>query len=422
PGQHAGRRKRQRAPQQVGTEAPPAGAGAIGQRAHQRIGDGIDQLGDQHHRADRGRGQGHHVGVEDQQEGRDVGPVQVEAEVADAVADLLAQRQAHARAAFPGGGPWLAHVPPVTPVDRRLRRCGVVALSRVPGSRSVGKPGYRCHRLAPRGARQPRRDVKPCSACPRHLPCLCPPGPAAMSSRFVHLHLRSEYSLADSTIRIPDLVKRCAELGQPSVAITDRNNLFSLVKFYRAAEGAGIKPVAGADVLVADGTQPAWLLTLLCRDHAGYLSLSRLLTRAWMQGHRHDGVVVRPEWLADDAAGLFALAGRHSRAGQLIAGRQDDLASQALADLQQVYGEDCFLELTRCGLDGEAEFNGFALQASSARGIPVLASNDVRFIDADGLEAHEARVCISSGRVLDDPKRPKDYAPGQYLKASEEMA
>ena len=213
-----------------------------------------------------------------------------------------------------------------------------------------------------------------------------------MSSRFVHLHLRSEYSLADSTIRIPDLVKRCAELGQPSVAITDRNNLFSLVKFYRAAEGAGIKPVAGADVLVADGTQPAWLLTLLCRDHDGYLSLSRLLTRAWMQGHRHDGVVVRPEWLADDATGLFALAGRHSRAGQLIAGRQDDLASQALADLQRVYGEDCFLELTRCGLDGEAEFNGFALQASSARGIPVLASNDVRFIDTDGFEAHEARV------------------------------
>jgi DNA polymerase-3 subunit alpha len=240
-------------------------------------------------------------------------------------------------------------------------------------------------------------------------------------SRFVHLHLHSEYSLADSTIRIPDMVKRCAALGQPAVAITDRNNLFSLVKFYRAAEGAGVKPVAGADVLVAEGNEPAWPLTLLVRDHAGYLSLSRLLTRAWMQGHRHDGVVVRPEWLGDDATGLFALAGRHSRAGQLLAGGRDDLAGQALADLQRVYGEDCFLELTRCGLDGEDDFNGFALQAASARGIPVVASNDVRFLDADGFEAHEARVCIASGRVLDDPKRPKDYAPGQYLKSSEEM-
>ncbi|HRP72260.1 MAG TPA: DNA polymerase III subunit alpha [Luteimonas sp.] len=243
-----------------------------------------------------------------------------------------------------------------------------------------------------------------------------------MSSRFVHLHLHSEYSLADSTIRIPDLVQRCAALGQPSVAITDRNNLFSLVKFYRAAEGAGIKPVAGADVLVAEGDGPAWLLTLLCRDHDGYLSLSRLLTRAWMQGHRTDGVAVRPEWLAEDAAGLFALAGRHSRPGQLFAGGRDDLAGQALADLQRVYGERCFLELTRCGRDGEAEFNDFALQAAGARSIPVVASNDVRFLDAEGFEAHEARVCIASGRVLDDPRRPKDYAPTQYLKSNEEMA
>ncbi|WP_202845279.1 DNA polymerase III subunit alpha [Luteimonas saliphila] len=243
-----------------------------------------------------------------------------------------------------------------------------------------------------------------------------------MSSRFVHLHVHSEYSLADSTIRIPDLVKRCAELGQPSVAVTDRNNLFSLVKFYRAAESAGIKPLAGADVLVAEGDAPAWLLTLLCRDHAGYLSLSRLLTRAWTQGHRHDGVVVRPQWLADDARGLFALAGRHSHAGQLLAGGREDLAGGALGDLQRVYGEHCFLELTRCGLDTEAAFNAFALRAATSRGIPVVASNDARFLDAGGFEAHEARVCIASGRVLDDPKRPKDYAPGQYLKSSEEMA
>ncbi|MBP6796458.1 MAG: DNA polymerase III subunit alpha [Luteimonas sp.] len=243
-----------------------------------------------------------------------------------------------------------------------------------------------------------------------------------MSPRFVHLHVHSEYSLADSTIRIPELVARCAALGQPSVAITDRNNLFSLVKFYRAAEGAGIKPIAGADVLVADGDEAAWPLTLLCRDREGYLALSRLLTRAWMQGHRHDGVVVRPAWLHDDPAGLFALAGRHTQAGRLFASGREDLAGAWLGDMQRLYGERFFLELTRCGLDGEAEFNDFALQASGARGIPVVASNDVRFLDADGFEAHEARVCIASGRVLDDPKRPKDYSPAQFLKSSEEMA
>ncbi|TDK26096.1 DNA polymerase III subunit alpha [Luteimonas aestuarii] len=243
-----------------------------------------------------------------------------------------------------------------------------------------------------------------------------------MSRRFVHLHLHSEYSLADSTIRIPELVARCAAHGQPSVAITDRNNLFSLVKFYRAAEGAGLKPIAGADVMVADGDEAAWPLTLLCRDRDGYLSLSRLLTRGWMEGHRHDGVVVRPEWLRDANTGLFALAGRHTAGGRLLASGRDDLASQWLADWQRSFDERLFLEITRCGLDGEAAFNAFALNASAQRGIPVIASNDVRFLDAEGFEAHEARVCIASGRVLDDPKRPKDYSADQYLKSSDEMA
>ena len=112
-----------------------------------------------------------------------------------------------------------------------------------------------------------------------------------MSARFVHLHLHSEYSLVDSTIRIPELVERCAALQQPAVAITDQNNLFALVKFYKAAESAGIKPIIGADILLAEGNEPATRLTLLCRDRSGYLTLSRLLTRAWMEGHRSEGVV-----------------------------------------------------------------------------------------------------------------------------------
>src|SRR5690349_22361786 len=121
-----------------------------------------------------------------------------------------------------------------------------------------------------------------------------------MPARFVHLHLHSEYSLVDSTIRIPELIGRCAALGQPAVAITDHANLFSLVKFHKAAEAAGIKPVTGADILLAEGDEAPTRLTLLCRDNAGYLALSRLLTRAWMEGQRHDGVVVRPHWLHED--------------------------------------------------------------------------------------------------------------------------
>lgn len=257
-----------------------------------------------------------------------------------------------------------------------------------------------------------------------------------MSSRFVHLHLHTEFSMADSIIRVPEkpdqadprkakqanLLSRAVELRMPALAVTDRNNLFALVKFYKAAEGVGIKPIAGADVLVAEGNETPWLVTLLCRDREGYLSLSRLLTRAWMEGHRNDGVAIDPQWLHEDREGLFALMGRQSHAGRLALSGRHELAEQHLAEWQRSFGEDLHLELTRTQRDGEEAFNAFALHASAKRGLPVIASNDVRFLSPDGFDAHEARVCIASGRVLDDPKRPREYSPEQYMKSAEEMA
>ena len=256
------------------------------------------------------------------------------------------------------------------------------------------------------------------------------------NSRFVHLHVHTEFSLADSTIRVPakpeqadpkkakqaNLLSRSVELGLPALAVTDLNNLFALVKFYKAAEGVGIKPIAGADVMIAEEGQDPWRMTLLCRDRDGYLSLSRLLTRAWMEGHRPEGgVAVHPEWLKAGCQNLFALSGRDSLAGRLAAAGKHDLAEQQLADWQRVFGDGLHLELTRTGRDGEEPFNQFALMAAGQRGLPVIATNDVRFLAPTDFSAHEARVCIASGRVLDDPKRPRDYSDQQYLKSSEEM-
>lgn len=258
-----------------------------------------------------------------------------------------------------------------------------------------------------------------------------------MPARFVHLHLHTEFSMVDSTIRVPEkpdyalpakagdrpnLLSRAVELQLPALAVTDRNNLFALVKFYTAAEKVGIKPIAGADVMVADGGDAPSMLTLLCRDRDGYLSLSRLLTRAWLEGHRADGVAIDPEWLRDNHAGLFAIAGRHSLAGRLVAGGRHDLAEGQLLEWQRVFGDNLHLELTRTGRDGEDAFNAFALHVAGKRGLPVVASNDVRFLDKEGFEAHEARACIAAGRVLDDPKRPRDYSAEQWLKPADEMA
>lgn len=256
-----------------------------------------------------------------------------------------------------------------------------------------------------------------------------------MTSRFVHLHLHTEFSMADSIIRVPEkpdqadpkkakqpnLLSRAVELRLPALAVTDRNNLFALVKFYKAAETVGVKPIAGADISVVEGNETPWQLTLLCRDNTGYLSLSRLLTRAWMEGHRLDGVAIDPEWLRQDCEGLFAVVGRNSHAGRLALSGRHELAEQHLADWQRTFGENLHLELTRTQRDGEEAFNAFALHAASARGLPVIASNDVRFLDPSGFDAHEARVCISTGRVLDDPKRPREYSAEQYMKSAEQM-
>ena len=257
-------------------------------------------------------------------------------------------------------------------------------------------------------------------------------------SGFVHLHLHTEFSLADSTIRVPEkpdhadpakakqanLLSRAVELGLPALAVTDLNNLFALIKFYKAAEAVGIKPIAGADLAVSAGPGEApWKITALCRDHGGYLNLSHLLSRAWMEGHRAEGgVAVLPEWLRQCGDGLILLAGRESLAGRLVGEHRHDLAAQQLADWQRAFGDNLCLELVRTGREGEDAFNAFALHTAAERGIAVVASNDVRFLDAAGFDAHEARVCIASGRVLDDPRRPRDYSAAQYLKSADEMA
>src|SRR5687768_2820491 len=243
-----------------------------------------------------------------------------------------------------------------------------------------------------------------------------------MSPRFVHLHLHSEYSLTDSTIRIPDLVGRCAALGMPAVAVTDTSNLFALVKFHKAAEGAGVKPIAGADLYLAgDGGAPS-RLTLLCQNRDGYLALSRLISRAFLEGHAGDYVAIEPEWLYRDNAGLIAIAGRESALGALLAGGRAGQVECVRAEWRAAFPDRLYLELTRTGRDGEEDFNAAAVTLATRHDLPLIASNDVRFLSRDDFDAHEARVCIATGRVLDDPKRPRDYSREQYLKSPAEMA
>jgi DNA polymerase-3 subunit alpha len=247
-----------------------------------------------------------------------------------------------------------------------------------------------------------------------------------MSSGFVHLHLHTEFSLVDSTVRIPRLMQRCVDDGMPAVALTDQNNLFAMVKFYSRAVAAGVKPIVGADIRIVNEDDPdrPHALILLCQSNAGYRKLSQLITRAFLEGQQRGVPLIRKEWLnSESSEGLIALsAGLQGDIGRaLILGHADE-AEQSLRHWQSVFGDRFYLELIRTGRPGEEGCVQASLQLASTLSVPVVASNDVRFLDDDGFSSHEARVCIHDGRSLADTERPKIYSEEQYFRTSAEMA
>ncbi|WJW76590.1 DNA polymerase III subunit alpha [Thiohalobacter sp. IOR34] len=246
-----------------------------------------------------------------------------------------------------------------------------------------------------------------------------------MPVSFVHLRLHSEYSLVDGLVRIKPLVRAVGEAEMPAVAITDQCNLFAMVKFYRAAMAAGIKPIVGVDAWIGNPQDPAQpsRLVLLCQDRRGYLNLSELISRSYTEGQHRGLPIIDRRWLEGLSDGLIALSGgREGDIGQeLLAGREAE-ARQRLAGWQRLFPGRFYLELQRTGRSDEEDYLHAAVGLAAAEGVPVVATNDVRFLGREDFEAHEVRVCIHDGRTLDDPRRPRLYSEQQYLKTPEEMA
>ena len=246
-----------------------------------------------------------------------------------------------------------------------------------------------------------------------------------MKNEFVHLRLHSEYSLVDGLVRIKPLAKKAAEIGMPAVALTDFNNFFGLIKFYKASQAAGVKPILGADVLVLDedGEGSPTQLVLLIADQAGYKNLTNLISKAYQHGQRMGVPTIKRSWLQEFSKGLIALSG--GRGGEigvaLVSGRSAE-AEALLLEYMDLFPSRFYLELQRTGRPGEEDYLHAAVDLASKFSCPVVATNDVRFIAAGEFEAHEARVCIHEGRALDDPRRERRYSEQQYLRTADEMA
>ncbi|MFJ4444155.1 DNA polymerase III subunit alpha [Pseudomonas sp. NPDC089422] len=246
-----------------------------------------------------------------------------------------------------------------------------------------------------------------------------------MSVPFVHLRVHSEFSLVDGLVRIKPLAKALAGMSMPAVAITDQSNMCSLVKFYKTAMGAGIKPICGADLWLAgaDPEAPLSRICFLAMDPKGYRNLTELISRGWTDGQRNGLVILQREWIAPASEGLIALsAGKEGDIGMaLMNGRQDE-AEALLRDWMGMFPERFYVEVQRTNRAGDEEYVHAAVTLADQLGAPLVATNDVRFIKQADFDAHETRVCIGEGWTLDDPRRPRGYSDQQYLKSAEEMA
>jgi len=261
-----------------------------------------------------------------------------------------------------------------------------------------------------------------------------PPVHSSPGIRFVHLRLHSEYSITDGLTRLDDVIARARADGMPALALTDLANLFGMVKFYKDARGAGVKPIVGADVWVADdadgadpGRDNGCRLLLLARNRAGYLRLCELLTSAYLTPRRHGRAEIRRAAIADfadgDNQGLIALSGAQlGDVGQWLAAGKPEKAMQAARRWAELFPGGYYLEVQRHGQAHQETLIAQTLALAGELDLPVVATHPVQFLDRDDYEAHEARVCIAEGYVLADPRRPRHFTEEQYFKSQAEMA
>jgi DNA polymerase-3 subunit alpha len=242
---------------------------------------------------------------------------------------------------------------------------------------------------------------------------------------FIHLRLHSEYSIADGIVRIGEAVGAAKADNMPALALTDLSNVFGLVKFYKETRGAGIKPIVGCDVFVTNDAvrdQPYRLL-LLCQSHAGYLRLCELITQAYLENQYRGRPEIRKEWLRAGTGGLIALSGAHL--GEIGATLMNGNAASAKVVAQEYAGlfpDRLYLEVQRYGAAREEAHLRDTVKLAEGLALPVVATHPVQFLSIDDFKAHEARVCIAEGYVLNDKRRVKQFTAQQYFKTQAEMA
>jgi DNA polymerase-3 subunit alpha len=247
---------------------------------------------------------------------------------------------------------------------------------------------------------------------------------------FVHLRCHSEYSIVDGIVRIDDYVKHAVNDRMPALALTDLNNLFGAIKFYKAARGKGVKPIIGCDIWLENPVnreQPSRAL-LLCQSHAGYLLLCQLISRAYLSNQYRGRAEFKREWFAECGTnGLLMLSGAMAGdVGQACAQGNLDAAIKLAGEWKALFPDRFYLEVQRIAVDAQKTAEEQYIQSvrviAAQMELPVVATHPIQFTTPDDYRAHEARTCIAEGYVLADTRRPKNFTTEQYFKTQAEIS
>ena len=243
---------------------------------------------------------------------------------------------------------------------------------------------------------------------------------------FIHLRLHTEFSVTDGITRIDDAVELALASRMPALGISDLMNLFGMVKFYKACQSHGVKPIIGADVWLEneqDRDQPARVL-LIAQNEAGYHKLCELLTNAYRGNQYRGRAEIKRAWLAaSNNQHLIMLSGAiYGDVGQALAAGNLELAREHAVFWAQCFPQRYYLEIQRSGHDQSDTIVEPTLWLAGELGLPVVATHPIQFAAREDFKAHEARVCIAEGHMLGEARRPRRYSETQYFKSASEMA
>ncbi|MCI9978287.1 DNA polymerase III subunit alpha [Clostridioides difficile] len=252
-----------------------------------------------------------------------------------------------------------------------------------------------------------------------------------MNKDFAHLHVHTEYSLLDGFSRVKKLIKRAKELNMSSIAITDHGCMFGVIDFYKTAMEEGIKPIIGCEVYTAarglrykDPNYDKYQghLVLLAKNIEGYKNLIKIVSTSYVEGFYYKPRVDMEE-LKRHNKGIIALsaclAGDVARA---LMNRNYDKAKQFAIDYRDIFGEEnFFLEIQDHNLPEQKEVNSGLVKLSKETGIPLVATNDVHYVNKEDSKIHDVLMCIQMGKTLNDPNRMRFGSDEFYLKSREEM-